>query len=78
MITVRLGGLYLTRNAREVGIVQDRGEGQRWRWLTSRGYYVTCDGRASIAGGETSQDLVRDISMPAEHVTAADSMFGVV
>lgn len=75
---IRKQGLYLSRNGREIGIVQDRGEGQVWRWLTTRGYYVTVDGRASIAGGQVSEDLVRDISMSDDHVHAADSMFGVI
>lgn len=58
---IRKNGAYLSRNGHRVGIVHDRGEGQRWRWQTTKGYMVTADGRASIAGGEVSQDLVKEI-----------------
>lgn len=60
-ILVRKNGAYLTRNGHRVGIVHDRGEGQRWRYQTTRGYLVTEHGRASIAGGEVSQDLVKEV-----------------
>jgi hypothetical protein len=73
---IELNGLYLSRHGREIGIVADRGERQIWRWLTSRGYYVTKDGRASIAGGEVSEDLVLDLTPTAGEVAGADSMFG--
>ena len=59
---ISLSGIYLDRIARRVGIVQDRGERQRWRWLTTRGYYLTNEGRASIAGGDVAEDLVADIT----------------
>lgn len=60
-IAIRKNGAYLSRNGRRVGIVHDRGEGQRWRFQTTRGYLVTAEGRASIAGGEVSQDLVKEV-----------------
>ncbi len=60
-MTITLTGSYLTRTARVVGIVRDRGEGQRWRWVTTLGYYVQEDGRASL-NGVTSRDLVKNIS----------------
>lgn len=76
-IVIRKHGLYLDRLAREVGIVQDRGEGQVWRYLTTRGYYVMTNGMATAnRGGESKEDLVKDISPSADHVHAADSMFG--
>ena len=70
-------GLYLDGLARQVGIVQDRGERQVWRYLTTRGYYVTSDGRATMnRGGESNEDLVKDVTPSIEEVRAADSMFG--
>lgn len=45
MPTIRNNGLYLNRSGRQVGITHDRGDGQTWRWLTTRGHYVTADGR---------------------------------
>lgn len=60
-IAIRKNGAYLSRNGHRVGIVHDRGERQRWRFQTTKGYYVTEDGRASIAGGEVSQDLVKEV-----------------
>lgn len=55
-------GLYLTRNGRRVGIRADRGERQRWRWITTLGYYVQADGRATARrGGESRLDLVREV-----------------
>lgn len=74
---IKLNGLYLTRTAREVGIVRDRGEGLTWRFVTTLGYYVRADGRASI-GGESTQDLVRDISLTDAMVYDQDEMFGVI
>ena len=59
---IHLNGLYLDRLGRRVGITRDRGEAQRLRWVTTRGHYVTSTGRASLAGGETSVDLVADIT----------------
>lgn len=76
MPTIRLNGLYLSRTAREVGIVRDRGAGQFWRWVTSLGYYVTEDGRAARQG-ESSQDLVKDISFSHDQLHGADSMWGM-
>lgn len=75
---IHKNGLYVDRIAREVGILQDRGEGQVWRWLTTRGYYVTTDGRATPHKGEVNEDLVLDITPSAEHMDGADSMFGVL
>lgn len=74
---IKLNGLYLTRTAREVGIVRDRGVGLTWRWVTTLGYYVRDDGRAAI-GGDSSQDLVRDISLTDAMVHDQDEMFGVI
>lgn len=55
---VEPSGLYLTRTARRVGITGPApGCAQRFRWVTTAGYYVTADGRASLAGGVTSLDL---------------------
>lgn len=65
-------GLYLSRNGRTVGIVQDRGPGQTWRWLTTQGYYVTADGRAALVG-ESSKDLTVDVTPTDEQVRWADS-----
>lgn len=59
MTPVHLSGAYLDRSAHTVGIVRDRGEGQVWRWVTTRGYYVRTDGRASLSG-PVRQDLVRE------------------
>jgi hypothetical protein len=73
---IALNGLYLDRIGRQVGIAADRGVGQPWRWLTTRGYYVTAQGRASLAGGDVREDLVADIAPTAEAVRNADSMFG--
>lgn len=73
---IKLNGLYLSRNGYEIGITHDRGERQRFRYLTTKGYMVTEDGRASIAGGEVSQDLVKDIAPPECVMQGADSMFG--
>jgi hypothetical protein len=75
---IRKNGLYLDRIAHEVGITHDRGEGQTWRWLTTRGYYVTTDGRASIAGGDVREDLVKDITPSAAQVAGMDSMMGAL
>ena len=76
-ITIVKHGLYLDRLARQVGIVQDRGERQVWRYLTTRGYYVMSDGRATMnRGGESNEDLVKDVTPSIEEVRAADSMFG--
>lgn len=61
MPTIKLNGVYLSRTARRVGIMRDRGADKFWRWVTTQGYYVTADGRAS-PHGETSLDLVRDVS----------------
>lgn len=72
---VQINGLYLTRTARQVGIVRDRGAGERWRWVTTLGYYVTCDGRAAY-GSETSQDLVRDVTPNQCQIDAVDSIIG--
>lgn len=54
-------GLYLDRIGRRVGIVRDRGAGQHWRWITTRGYYVSEAGRATLCG-EVREDLVADIT----------------
>jgi len=75
---IRKDGVYLDRIARSVGIAHDRGEGQRWRWQTTRGYYVTADGRASIAGGDVNEDLVRDITPTAVQVAGMDSTMGAL
>lgn len=75
---VELKRIYLSRNGHRVGIVRDRGERQRWRWLTTRGYYVTSDGHASIAGGEVSEDLVSDITPTVAQVAGMDSMMGAL
>lgn len=71
---IHLNSLYLDRLARTVSIVQDRGEAQRWRWLTTRGYYVQADGRATARpGGESNADLVRDITPTPGAVAGMDS-----
>lgn len=72
---VQLNGLYLTRNARQVGIVRDRGAGKVWRWVTTLGYYVTCDGHAAYVG-ESSRDLVRDVTPNQCQIDAVDSIIG--
>jgi len=59
---IELKGLYLDRVGRRVGITRDRGTDQRLRWVTTRGHYVTSEGRASLAGGDTAVDLVADIT----------------
>lgn len=74
MLVVK-NGLYLSRTAREVGIVRDRGANEFWRWVTTEGYYVTADGRACI-GGECSQDLVREITPCQAQTDAVDSIMG--
>lgn len=61
-IRVTPHGLYLSRNGRTVGILQDRGAGQTWRYLTTRGYYVLADGRAALVG-ESVCDLVLDVTV---------------
>ena len=76
-IRIALHGLYLSRHGRQVGIVQDRGAAQTWRWLTTGGYYVTADGRAALVG-ESSKDLTVDITPTDAQVAGADSMFGVL
>lgn len=68
-------GLYLNRTGHRVGIVQDRGPGTPWRWLTTRGHYVLADGRAALVG-ESREDLVVDITPTDEQVAGADSLFG--
>lgn len=73
---IRLNGLYLSRTAREVGVVRDRGANQFWRWVTTRGYYVTNDGSACRIG-QSSLDLVKDVSPSQHDCDAADSMWGV-
>lgn len=58
---------YLTRHGRRVTIAgpAPHAAHSRFQWITSRGYYVTADGRASHRhGAETSLDLV----VPAESV----------
>lgn len=75
MPKMKMNGLYLDRIARPVGIVHDRGEGQTWRYLTTRGYYVREDGQAAL-NGAVNEDLVKDVTPTDEHVHAADSMFG--
>lgn len=75
MPLITKNGLYLTRNAREVGIVRDRGVGEVWRWVTTAGYYVREDGRACI-GGESSLDLVREITPCQAQTDAVDSIIG--
>lgn len=72
-------GLYLSRHGREVGIVGPAGtpSSSRWRWLTTRGYYVTADGRAAIVG-ECSDDLVKDITPTDDQVAALDSQIGLL
>ena len=75
-IRIALHGLYLSRHGRQVGIVQDRGASQTWRWLTTGGYYVLADGRAALVG-ESSRDLTVDITPTDAQVAGADSMFGV-
>lgn len=67
---IRLNGVYLTRTAKRVGIMRDRGSGKVWRWVTTLGYYVTADGRAALHG-DTSLDLVRDVSPEVEQRDAS-------
>lgn len=75
-VRIALHGLYLSRHGKQVGIVQDRGASQTWRWLTTGGYYVLDDGRAALVG-ESSKDLMVDVTPSDAHVAGADSMFGV-
>lgn len=75
---IQRNGAYLDRVGHTVGIVADRGPQQKWRWLTTRGYYVTVDGRASIAGGEVREDLVKDITPSVAQVAGMDSMLGAL
>lgn len=75
MLSVVNHGLYLTRNGREVGILgpANMPPSSRWKWLTTRGYYVTADGRAAVTG-EASEDLVRDLTPNASQIAGVDSM----
>ena len=52
--------VYLDRSGHRVGIRHDRGHGQAWRWLTTKGYYVREDGKAAWVG-TSSKDLVVEI-----------------
>lgn len=54
--------VYLDRTARRIGILakSHMPESSRWRWLTTRGYYVQADGRAAHRG-ESSRDLVQQV-----------------
>lgn len=51
---------YLTRHGQSVTIERDRGAGQVWRWVTSKGYYVTADGRAALRG-QSRWDLMQEV-----------------
>lgn len=75
---IQLNGLYLDRVGHKVGIVRDRGPQQKWRWVTTLGHYVMADGRATLAGGESSQDLVVDITPSAAQVAGMDSTMGAL
>lgn len=56
---------YLSRNGRAVSIIGPApGTRHRFAWITSRGYYVTADGHASLTGREHSLDLVKLIDNP--------------
>lgn len=77
MLQIRLNGLYLSRTARQVGIIRDRGPGEFWRWVTNRNYYVRNNGLASRSG-VTSVDLVQEVGPTAEECAHADSMWGVI
>lgn len=59
-MTITPTARYLTRNGRTVTIKSDRGAGQRWRWVTSMGYYVTADGRAALRGTSVL-DLMKEV-----------------
>lgn len=73
---IHKAGVYLNRVGHTVGIVQDRGAGQAFRWLTTRGHYVTADGAAGI-GVQTREDLVVDVTPSADAVAAMDEMGGM-
>ena len=75
---IQLNGLYLDRVGHKVGIVRDRGAREVWRWVTTLDYYVMVDGRATLAGGESSQDLVVDITPSASQVAGMDSTMGAL
>jgi hypothetical protein len=75
---IQKNGLYLDRVGHTVGIVADRGPQQKWRWLTTRRYYVTVTGRASIAGGDVREDLVADVTPSAASVAGMDSTMGAL
>lgn len=63
---VEQSGAYLTRTGRRVGIRGVApGRARRFRWVTTAGYYVTADGRASLAGGATSLDLCARVDPPS-------------
>lgn len=49
---------YLTRHGRTVTI-RGPAPGARWAWITSLGYYVLADGRATPTQREHSLDLVQ-------------------
>lgn len=70
-------GLYLNRTGRQVGIVGPArmAAASPWKWLTTRGHYVTENGRAALSG-ESVEDLVRDVTPTDAEVAGADSMLG--
>lgn len=76
---IKPDGLYLSRTGRTVGIAAPAHmpETSRWRWLTTRGYYVLADGRAAVVG-ESSDDLVADITPSAPQVAGVDSTMGAL
>lgn len=56
-MTIDPAGCYLTRDGKRVGIVGPcPGARRKFLWITTRGYYVTADGRAALRG-ESSLDL---------------------
>ena len=61
-MTIEPTKAYLDRTGRRIGILAKSRmpESSRWRWLTTRGYYVQADGRAAHRG-ESRHDLVQQL-----------------
>lgn len=77
---IQSNGLYLNRTGRQIGIVGSAKmpAASPWKWLTTRGYYVTAEGCACPNGGESVNDLVRDVSPSAAAVAGMDSTMQVL
>lgn len=60
-MTIDPSRAYLDRTGHRVTITRDRGAGQVWRWVTSRGYYVKEDGSACMGHGAVREDLTTEV-----------------